>query len=81
MDARFSGRQGAASTTSSQGIRAGYGSTLAVGRYLGASSPSTARRWVAELMADGLPVYHFGSKPRFRFSDVDGLLAKRGGEL
>jgi hypothetical protein len=53
---------------------ASYGDTQAVGRYLGAPSASTARRWVAELIAAGLPVYMIGKRQRFKFSDVDEIL-------
>ncbi len=63
-----------------KGNRPGYGDVLGVGRYLGAGSPSTARRWTAELRASGLRVYHFGNRDHFRFADVDKFLAAKGAD-
>ena len=51
-----------------------YGTAQEIGRYLGAGSARTARRFVAELRAKGLPVYRFGRNIRFKFGDVDALL-------
>ena len=58
---------------------AAYGDTVAVGRFLGAKSKSTARRYCAELQADGLPAYIIGGRKRFKFSDVDGVMSGRRG--
>ena len=60
--------------------RPAYGGAVEVGFYLGANSASTARRYTAELRASGLPVYILGGRKRFRFVDVDKVMAARGGE-
>ena len=57
-------------------ISPAYGSSADIGRYLNAPSGRTARRWLAELRAKGLPVYKFGQRERFRFSEVDSLLER-----
>ena len=59
-----------------EGAAAGYGTVQDIGKYLGAKSGQTGRRLVAELRARGLPVYRVGNVPRFKFRDVDRLLAK-----
>jgi hypothetical protein len=55
---------------------AAYGDTLDVAKYIGAPSLSTGRRWVDELVARGLPVYTFGKRRRFKFSEVDAVVAR-----
>ena len=57
-------------------ISPAFGSAADIGRYLGAPSGRTARRWVAELRAKGLKVYTFGQRERFRFSEIDALVAE-----
>ncbi len=57
-----------------QTIKPAFGTTSDVGQYLGAGSPTTARRWISELRAKGLPVYQIGGRTIYKFQDVERIL-------